>query len=130
MGKAVYKRGEIRTALYANASGAAIPVDTIIIGGLIHNKKSSILVARNAIANGTSGIVAVSGVFNFPKIAAAVIKAGEAVIWDATNDGVEDNAHTAAVGDVIEFGRAMHDAGDGVTRIDVEINAPGTYKGA
>lgn len=132
MATARFSKGEVRTALYTAA--ADIAVDQIVIMGLIDGKKSRIGVAREAIATGTTGIVAVSGVFRFPKVAAAVIKAGEAVTYDAdgaTTDGaIEDNAHSVAIGDVGEFGCALSDAGDGVTAVEVDITEPGTYKGA
>ena len=126
MAKATYKRGEIRTAKYT--AGADIAVDDIVVLGIINGKKCKVGVARQAIANGATGIVAVSGVFEFPKVTGAVIKAGESVTWDADPGAVEDNVHTQAVGDVEEFGTAMHDAGDGVLLIDVDISEPGKYK--
>ena len=126
MAKATYKRGEIRTAKYT--AGADIAVDDIVVLGVINGKKCKVGVARQNIANGATGIVAVSGVFEFPKVTGAVIKAGESVTWDADPGAVEDNVHTQAVGDVEEFGTAMHDAGDGVLLIDVDISEPGKYK--
>lgn len=128
MATAIYNRGEIRTAEYL--ATAAIVVDQVLVAGLIDTKKSSVVIARNAIADTATGIVATTGVFKFPKISAAVIKCGEAVTWDATNGGVEDNAATGAVGDILQFGRAMEDAGNGVTTILVDISEPGTYKGS
>ena len=124
---ATYKRGEIRTAKYT--AGADIAVDQIVVLGVIHGKKSRIGIARQNIANGATGIVAISGVFEFPKVSAAVIKAGESVTWDADPGAVEDNVHSQAVGDVEEFGTAMHDAGNTVLFIDVDIAEPGKYKG-
>lgn len=129
MTTATYKRGEIRTAVYTNGSGSAIPVDSIIVGGVVHNKTSRIMIARETIPDGATGIVAVSGVFRFPKVSTAVIKAGEAMNWDASEEGIEDNAATSAVGDVAQFGCAMADAGNGATSIDVDISHPGTYDG-
>jgi predicted RecA/RadA family phage recombinase len=125
MAKATYKRGEIRTALYT--AGADIAVDDIVVLGVIDAKKSRVGVARQNIASGETGIVAVSGVFEFPKITGAVIKAGESVNWDSNPGGVEDNAHVTGAGDVAQFGCALHDAGSGVLFIDVDITEPGTY---
>jgi predicted RecA/RadA family phage recombinase len=130
MATATYKRGEIRTAVYTNGSGSDIAVDEIVIGGVVHNKKSHICVARENIANGATGIVAVSGVFRFPKVSAAVIKMGESVNWDASEGEVDDNAHSNVAGDVVEFGTAMHNAGNGATTIDIDISLPGTYDGS
>jgi predicted RecA/RadA family phage recombinase len=128
MAKATYKRGEIRTAVYT--AGADIAVDDIVVLGVIDAKKCKVGVARQNIANGATGIVAVSGVFEFPKVTGAVIKAGESVTWDSDPGGVEDNAHATGAGDVIEFGTAMVDAGSGVLVIDVDIEEPGTYDAA
>lgn len=65
MAKATFKRGEVRTVLYT--AGADIAVDDIVILGLIDAKKCRVGVARGNIANGATGIVGVSGVFEFPK---------------------------------------------------------------
>ena len=128
MATATFKRGEIRTGKYL--AGAAIAVDDIIIGGVVDGEKCSVCVAREAIANGDTGIVAMSGVFEFPKVSTAVIKMGESVNWDSSESGVEDNAHTTGAGDVASFGRAVEDAGNGTTVIDVDISEPGVYDAA
>jgi predicted RecA/RadA family phage recombinase len=128
MAKATYKRGEIRTAVYT--AGADIAVDDIVVLGVIDAKKCKVGVAREAIANGATGIVAVSGVFEFPKVSAAVIKAGESVTWDSDPGAVEDNAHATGAGDVIEFGTAMTDAAATTVVVDVDISEPGTYDAA
>jgi predicted RecA/RadA family phage recombinase len=132
MATAIYKRGEVRTILYT--AGADIAVDQVVICGVVDGKKCRVGVAREAIANGSTGIVAISGVFEFPKVSTAVIKAGESVNWDSsigTGVGaVEDNAHTTAAGDVAQFGAAMADAGNGTTTVDIDIAEPGTYDAA
>lgn len=60
-----------------------------------------------ALEGGTAGDViqvAIQGVFTCPKVAAAVIKAGESLVWDVSaSDGAgafDDNAATPATGDV------------------------------
>ena len=128
MATATYTRGEIRTALYT--AGADIAVDEIVVMGGVDGKKVRVGVARQAIANGDTGIVAVTGVFEFPKVSAGVIKAGQAVNWDSSLGAVDDNAHTTAAGDVGQFGCALADAGSGVTVLDVDITDPGTYDAA
>jgi len=126
MAKATYKRGEVRTVLYTAA--ADIAVDDIVIVGPVDTKKCRVGVARQAIADGETGIVAVSGVFEFPKVSGAVIKAGESLEWDASEEAVDDNATAlTAAGDVSGFGTAMTDAGDGVTVLDVDIAESGIY---
>jgi predicted RecA/RadA family phage recombinase len=111
-------------------AGADITVDQIVICGVVDGKKCHVGVAREAIANGETGIVAISGVFEFPKVSAGVIKAGESVNWDTSAGAVDDNAHTTAAGDVAQFGVAMADAGSGVTVLDVDIAEPGLYDAA
>jgi predicted RecA/RadA family phage recombinase len=128
MAKATYKRGEIRTALYT--AGADIAVDDVVVLGVIDAKKCRVGVAREAIANGETGVVAVSGVFEFPKVSAAVIKAGESVSWDSSAGAVEDNAFATGAGDVVQFGCAMTDAAATVLVLDVDIAEPGTYDAA
>ena len=128
MATATYKRGEVRTILHTAA--AYIAVDEILI---IHNGDAlaaRVCVAREAIANGAVGVVAVSGVFEFPKLSTAVIKAGECVNWDSSEGKVEDNAHTTGAGDVKHFGCAMKDAGNGATVLDVDIRHAGAYDAA
>lgn len=93
-------------------------------------KKCAVLVAREAGVSGDVIICATSGVFEFPKVSAGVIKAGEAVNWDSSESEVDDNAHTTGAGDVGQFGRAMEDAGNAVLVIDVDISEPGTYDAA
>lgn len=128
MATATYKRGEVRTILYT--AGADIAVDQIVICGVVDAKKCRVGVAREAIASGSTGIVAISGVWEMPKVSGAVIKAGESVLWDASGSGVNDNAEASAAGDVAQFGCAMADAGNGVTVLDVDIAEPGTYDAA
>lgn len=128
MATATYKRGEIRTITYL--AGADIVVDQIVICGVVDGKKCRVGVAREAIANGSTGIVAISGVWEFPKTSGGVIKAGESVNWDSSAGTVDDNAHTTGAGDVGQFGAAMADAGNGTTVVDVDIAEPGTYDAA
>lgn len=125
MAIATFKRGEVRTVKYL--AGATIVVDQIIVGGIIDGKKCRVLVAREAGVSGDTIICAATGVFEFPKVSAAVIKAGESVNWDTSENGVDDNAHTTAAGDVAQFGMACQDAGAGVLFLDVDIEQPGTY---
>jgi len=128
MATATYKRGEMRTVTYL--ATADVAANEIVVCGVVDAKKCHVGVARVAIADTETGVVAVSGVFEFPKVSAAVIKAGEAVNWDSSAGGVEDNAHTTGAGDVAEFGIAMADAGNGTTVVDIDIAEPGSYDAA
>lgn len=128
---AKYIKGTLDTVEYT-PSGAAIAVDDVVILGTTNAKKSTVGVAMKNVADGVTaeGAVAVKGVFEFPKVSAAVIKAGESVSWDASSGAVDDNALVTAVGDVAEFGKAMEDGANGDTTIMVDIGYPGTYDGA
>jgi predicted RecA/RadA family phage recombinase len=121
-----YKRGEIKTAKYL--AGANIAVGQLVPMGLTNTVKSRIGIAMSAIANGATGIVAVSGVWELTKVTGAVIKAGEGVSFDASADNIDDNVASPAVGDITDFGCAMADAGAGVLVVDVDIEPWGTYK--
>lgn len=125
---ATYKRGEVRTLKYL--APANIAMNQVVVCGIIDAKKSRIGVARQAIASGDVGIVGVSGVWRFPKLTGAVIKAGESVGYDFSGFNIDDNAMTTGAGDVGQFGCAMEDAGAGVLFIDVDIATPGTYDAA
>lgn len=125
---ATFKRGELRTIEYL--AGADIANNQVVVCGLIDAKKCRIGVARGAIANGATGIVAISGVWELPKVSGAVIKAGESVTYDVSAFEVDDNAATTGAGDVAQFGTAMADAGSGVLFIDVDISEAGTYDAA
>lgn len=57
-------------------------------------------VALSDIANGSTGSVAVCGVFEVPKVTAAVIAQGESLLWDVSAGKFDDNLATPATGDV------------------------------
>lgn len=126
MATAIYRRGNIEVATYTAVSD--ISAGDIVVLGAVDEKRCRVGVARSNIASGDAGLVAITGVFEFPKVSGAVIKAGESVNWDASAGAVDDNAAMAAAGDVDEFGCAMIDAGNGVTEIDIEISHPGVYE--
>jgi len=125
---AKYKFGDLRTVQHT--AGSAISADDVVVLGGVDGKKVSVGVAMEDIANGSTGAVAVSGVFEFAKVSAAAITAGQSVNWDSDKSAVEDNAHTTAAGDVGEFGKAMESKGNGDTTVMVEISEPGTYDAA
>lgn len=128
---AKYKFGDLLTVEYT-PSGAAIAADDVIVLGAVDTAKVTVGVAMKDVADGVTaeGAVAVTGVFEFAKVSAAVIAAGEAVNWDSSVSSVEDNAHTTAAGDVAQFGRAMQDGANGDTTILVDIGLQGAYDAA
>jgi predicted RecA/RadA family phage recombinase len=89
---------------------------------------SIIGIAVTDIANGATGEIMVEGVFDLPKVDAAVITAGEGVIWDSSAGEFDDDAATPATGDVSGAAIAMESKGatTGET-IKVKLGrAPGT----
>ena len=101
---------------YAN-SGAAIASGEVVVVG------EQIGVALVDIAATTgNGSVQLDGVFELPKVSAAVIGQGESVIWDASEGAFEDNAATPATGDVSGCCVAVEAAGNGATTVKVKLN--------
>lgn len=84
------------------------------------------------IANGKTGSVAIEGVFQVPKVSAAVIAQGESLVWDVSaNSGAgafDDNAATPATGDISgPAAIAWEAAGNGATTLKVKFTGvPGT----
>lgn len=77
-------------------------------------------VAMNDGLNGETIDYAVEGVFEIPKVSAAVIARGDSVLWDASAAAVDDNAAIPAAGDFL-CGYAWEAAGAGVLVIDVKL---------
>lgn len=101
----------------------------ITLGGTVAFADVDVLDATNgllgvALAAGVSGDVIAYGIkggYVLPKASAAVIAAGERVLWDASAANVDDDAATPAAGDFL-CGIALESAGSGVTEILVAIN--------
>jgi predicted RecA/RadA family phage recombinase len=85
-------------------------------------------VTLEAIANGEAGPVKLTGVFEVPKVSAAVIAQGESLTWDASAAAFDDNLATPATGDVTGAAAVAFEAGgNGVTTIAVRFTGtPGT----
>lgn len=101
---------------YAN-SGSAISAGAVVVVG----EQVGIAAVDIAATSGT-GTLNMTGVFDVPKVSAAVIAQGESVIWDASAGAFDDNAATPASGDVSNACTAWEAAGSGVTTIAVKIN--------
>lgn len=107
---------------YTNSTGSAIAGNSVVRVGQILG------VALDDIADGAVGQVQIHGVFTVPKVSAAVIAAGESLVWDASAGAFDDNAATPATGDVSGAPAvAFEAAGNGVTSFDVMFTGiPGT----
>lgn len=106
--------GEVIT--YTNAGSAISAGDVVVIGNQI-----GVALVDIAASTGT-GSVAIEGVFTVPKVSAAVIAQGEAVIYDLSALAFDDAAATPETGDISTCCIAMEAAGNGVTSIDVKLN--------
>ena len=103
---------------YTNDSGADVSSgDVVVMGGTLGVAIADI---PNTTPN-TVGAVAIEGVFELPKVAAAVIAQGEGVIWDVSATGFDDSLATPATGDVSGAAIAVADAGNGETTVKVKL---------
>lgn len=101
---------------YANTGDAISSGGVVVIGEII-----GVALEDIAATTGT-GSVAIDGVFTCPAVSAAVIAQGEEVIWDATAEAFEDNAHSPGTGDITGCCVAMAASGNGVTTVRVKLN--------
>lgn len=106
---------------WTNGGTAVASGDVVIIGALV-------AIALVDIANGATGAVATEGVFEVPKKDAAVIAAGETVLFDSLTADFDDNAATPAAGDVLGGAWAIEGKGATVSEtIKVKLaGQPGT----
>lgn len=105
-----------KTIDYTNGGSAISSGDVVVVGNLV-------CVALGDIANGETGVLATEGVYDLPKVDAAVIGQGESVIWDASAGAFDDNAATPATGDVSGCCIAMEALGATTSaNIQVKIN--------
>lgn len=107
---------------WTNGTGAAVSSGDVVVVG------QTLGVALVDIADGASGSVQITEVFNVPKVSAAVIAQGETLTWDVSAGAFDDNAAVAATGDVTgPTAVAWEAAGDGVTTMAVRFTGvPGT----
>ena len=107
---------------YSNSGSAISSGDLVIMGETL-----GVALVDIAATTGT-GAVAVTGVYNFAKVSAAVIAQGESLTWDVSAGAFDDSAATPATGDVTGAACfAAESAGNGVTTIAVKLTgAPGT----
>ena len=102
-------------------AGATISSGDPVVMGTATTGGGCVGIAMVDMVSGDIGAVAIEGVFTFTKATGAVIALGDTVNWDASNADVDDNAATAAAGDVENFGVAMEAAGSGVLAINIKL---------
>ena len=89
--------------------------DIVAVDGVLY-------VALVDIANGSTGVIATNCEVDAPKVSAAVIAAGETVIWDTSASAFDDNAATPATGDISGAAARAVEAGvDTQTLIRVKL---------
>jgi predicted RecA/RadA family phage recombinase len=93
-------------------AGANIAAGAVVLIG------TKIGVALNAIANGASGAVQVAEVFTIAKLSTDVVAQGAALYWDNSNSRL-----TTTVGSNVYAGYATKAAGNGVTTVEIKLNA-------
>ncbi|MGR8917978.1 MAG: capsid cement protein [Gammaproteobacteria bacterium] len=103
------------TLEYTNSGSAITEGDVVIVNNLI-------CVAAEDIAATTGvGTLYTDGVFDLPKVSAAVIAQGEMVIWDVSAGEFDDDQATPATGDITLGAFADSAAGNGVTTVRVRL---------
>lgn len=114
MAKNYVQAGEVVD--FTNGTGSDIASgDVVPMGSLIG-------VAITDIPDGETGAVGVEGVWEMPKVSAAVIAAGETVTWDASAGAFDDNQATPATGDLTDGCVAVAAAGNGEETVLVKLN--------
>jgi len=101
---------------FANSTGSTVSSGDVVVIG------EQIGVAEVDIAHDDTGSVSVEGVFNVPKVPAAVIAQGESVMWDASASAFDDNAATPSAGDVSGCCVAFEAGANTETTINVKLN--------
>lgn len=107
------------TITWANATGAAVASGGVVV------MKHTIGVAAVDIADGASGEVSLAGVYTLPKASAAVVVAGEKLLWDASESNFGDSSATPASGDILGSVIAIEAAGNGTTTVKAKLVGPG-----
>ena len=92
------------TVQYANGTGSDISSGDIVVMGSTGD--ATLGVALVDIADGESGSVGFNCGVTADKVSAAVFADGESLIWDSSVSKFDDNAATAASGDVTGSSRA------------------------
>ena len=96
---------------YANSSGNTITSGTAVLVG----KRVGVAVAD--IANNTTGVLAMEGVFNLPKLSTDVLAQGDLLYWDNTNKRLTSTTTSNTL-----CGYAQNAAGNGATTVDIMLN--------
>ncbi len=104
------------------------PGDTIeivatgtITSGQVVALSHTLGVALGDAVSGETVAVGVEGVFDVPKVSAAVFAAGEKLLWDASAGAFDDSAATPAAGDILGAAVAVRPGLDTETTARVKL---------
>ena len=116
---------QIMTESWTNGTGSDVSSGAIVaIGG---TGTATLAVATVDIADGATGEVAYNCIVTAPKVSAAVFTQGEGLLWDKSAGKFDDNAATAASGDVLNSARAVVAGANTETTCSVLLTGnPGT----
>ncbi len=101
---------------YTNASGSTIAAGTPVVMGNI------IGVALTDIADGSTGSVAIEGVFMLPKVTGSAWTIGSKLLWDVSAGKFDVGSATPATGDVSVCCVAAAAAASAATTGAVKLN--------
>jgi predicted RecA/RadA family phage recombinase len=104
---------------FVNATGSTILSGAVVVIGTI------IGIAIGDILDTETGAVRIDGVFELPKVSAAVLSVGESVQYDLSALEIADDGATPASGDLVGCGVVVEAAGNGVLTAKVKINVVG-----
>jgi predicted RecA/RadA family phage recombinase len=101
---------------WTNGTGSDVSSgDIVAVDGVLY-------VATVDIADTATGVIRTNYAVKAPKVSAAVIAAGETVIWDTSAGAFDDNAATPATGDISGAAARAVAAGTAAeTTIDVKL---------
>jgi len=110
---------------WTNGTGSDISSgDPVVMGA---TGDATLGVALGDIDDGDEGQVGYNCAVTFDKVSAAVFVAGESLIYDSSAGEFDDNAATAASGDVTGSCRAVEDGANAETECSVWLTGvPGT----
>jgi len=112
MAKTFVKDGN--TIDYVNGGSAISAGDVVIYGNMIG-------VALEDIASSATGSVAVSGVWDLPKVSTGVFTQGELVVWDVSTTQFQANGFITATGDVTGGAVVTKAAGNPSSTVNVKL---------
>ncbi|WP_444958112.1 capsid cement protein [Microbulbifer sp. ZKSA002] len=109
---------------YTNGTSAVITSGQVVPVGAV----LGVAIDDNAV--GESGVIGIDGVFTVPKLSAAEINQGETLTWMVVSKSFDNNAATAATGDItVEMVFAAEAAGAGAASLALKFTGvPGIVK--